>query len=89
MAAEQQLRSSASAALSTATVAVSSATAVAEDQQPLVQNRCAVVPAPGLAVYSTDAICGVPLSFLQLMQNMPVLHQAVVFLTMHQVGWHY
>ena len=65
--------------------AAHSATAVAEGRQALVQRGFPVMHGEGLAVFSIDPICKAPLAFLQLMQSMPVLHSAVIFLTMHKV----
>ena len=63
-----------------------STAAVAEDRQPLVHRRATIMHGEGLAVFSVDPICKAPLAFLQLMQSMPVLHDALVFLTTHKVN---
>ena len=39
----------------------------------------------GLAIYQVQQPAGVPLGFIHLMRTMPVLHDATIFLNLHQV----
>ena len=78
MTAESQLRTSASSA-------PQGAAKPRGESQSLICSQAAAVHGQGLAIYPTDPLSGAPLAFLQLMQTLPVMHDAIIFLTMHKV----
>ena len=49
-------------------------------------SKVAVSRFPGLAIYYTDTLKGLPQVFEQLLATAPTLHRIVVFLHIRQVG---
>ena len=45
-----------------------------------------VLRVPGLAIYYSEQLDGVPESFRRFLQKTPVLHEAIIFLTVRQVS---
>lgn len=51
----------------------------------LQDNDMSIVRVPGLAIYYSEHLDGVPQSFKRFLRKTPVLHNTVVFLTVRQV----
>lgn len=51
----------------------------------MLESDMKILRVPGLAIYYSEQLDGVPESFKRLLLKTPVLHETIVFLTVRQV----